>query len=232
MLEFFGSYQGSLVLLLVPAVLSLFAQISVKSTFVKYSKIRNSRGLTGAQTAKMIMQISGIRDVQIEPVGGSLTDHYDPRNKKLRLSESVYDKNSVAALGVAAHEMGHAIQHQIGYGPLGLRSTLVPVANIGSRLGPAMIIAGVAISNFAFLINIGILLFCGAVAFYLITLPVEFNASLRALRTLEENNILTSDELKGAKKVLRAAAMTYVASALTAIFTLIRLIAYSKRRSD
>lgn len=229
-MEILNSYYGSMLLLIPPFLLSLFAQFLVKSTFTKYSKIKNSRNLTGAQTARIIMQLNDIRNIQIEPVNGSLTDHYDPKNKKLRLSEPVYDKASISALGVAAHEMGHAIQDKLGYGPLVLRGTLVPVANIGSSIGPYLVIIGLIFSSFSFLINIGIILFCGAVAFYLITLPVEFNASRRALQILQESSILTDIELKGARKVLRAAALTYVASALTAVASLMRLILISRNR--
>lgn len=232
MLDFFESTTGMLILLIVPVIITAYAQFSVSSTFKKYSRLQNSRGLTGAQTAKLIMQINDIRDVQIESVGGSLTDHYDPTHKKLRLSQSVYGEQSVAALGVAAHEMGHAIQHKIGYGPLVLRSTLVPMANIGSRIGPYLVMIGLFVSSLSFLTRIGVILFSCAVLFYLVTLPVEFDASRRALKNLEENNILSSKELQGAGKVLRAAAMTYVASALTAVFFLIRLIMMSNRRND
>lgn len=232
MLDFFESTTGMLILLIVPVIITAYAQFSVSSTFKKYSRLQNSRGLTGAQTAKLIMQINDIRDVQIESVGGSLTDHYDPTHKKLRLSQSVYGEQSVAALGVAAHETGHAIQHKIGYGPLVLRSTLVPMANIGSRIGPYLVMIGLFVSSLSFLTRIGVILFSCAVLFYLVTLPVEFDASRRALKNLEENNILSSKELQGAGKVLRAAAMTYVASALTAVFFLIRLIMMSNRRND
>lgn len=232
MLDFFESTTGMLILLIVPVIITTYAQFSVSSTFKKYSRLQNSRGLTGAQTAKLIMQINDIRDVQIESVGGSLTDHYDPTHKKLRLSQSVYGEQSVAALGVAAHEMGHAIQHKIGYGPLVLRSTLVPMANIGSSIGPYLVMIGLFVSSLSFLTRIGVILFSCAVLFYLVTLPVEFDASRRALKNLEENNILSSKELQGAGKVLRAAAMTYVASALTAVFFLIRLIMMSNRRND
>lgn len=219
----------NLVFLLVPAILSLFAQLLVKSTFAKYSKVQNSRRINGAQAAKLLMQINDIRDVSIQSIGGSLTDHYDPTKKALRLSEPVYGSTSIAAVGVAAHETGHAIQHKVGYGPLVLRSTLVPIANIGSSVGPYLVIAGI-ISSFSMLTNIGIILFAGAVAFYLVTLPVEFNASRRALQNLEMNNVLAREELQGARKVLTAAALTYVASALTALFNLLRLVLIAKSR--
>ena len=176
-----------------------------------------------------MMQKNGIRDVAVEGVRGSLTDHYDPRSKKLRLSEPVYAQASIAAVGVAAHEAGHAIQHAKGYGPLALRSSLVPVANIGSSIGPWLAIAGLFLS-FPLLINIGIVLFGGAVVFYLITLPVEFNASARALQILKKENVLNAAELEGVRKVLTAAALTYVASALTALMSFLRLILLSRGR--
>ncbi len=219
----------NLMFLLVPAILSLFAQLLVKSTFAKYSKVQNSRRINGAQAAKLLMQINDIRDVSIQSIGGSLTDHYDPTKKALRLSEPVYGSTSIAAVGVAAHETGHAIQHKVGYGPLVLRSTLVPIANIGSSVGPYLVIAGIILS-LSMLTNIGIILFAGAVAFYLVTLPVEFNASRRALQNLEMNNVLAREELQGARKVLTAAALTYVASALTALFNLLRLVLIAKSR--
>lgn len=212
------------------ALLSLFAQFLVQSTFSKYSKVAVSRGINGAQAAKALMQLNDINDVGIEQVAGSLTDHYDPSAKRLRLSEPVYGVKSISAVGVAAHETGHAIQHKVSYGPLVLRSTLVPIANIGSSAGPTLVIAGAA-ASIPFLTKIGIILFAGAVCFYLITLPVEFNASSRALQNLKSNNILTNEELKGAKKVLTAAALTYVASALTAVLNLVRLVLLSKNRN-
>ncbi|MCL1928807.1 MAG: zinc metallopeptidase [Treponema sp.] len=218
------------IILVVPTILlSLWAQYKVKSTFNKYSQVRSKNGISGAQAAQLLLQTNNISNVTVESVAGSLTDHYDPGNHKLRLSQPVYGQTTIAAVGVAAHETGHAIQHARGYGPLGLRSTLVPVANIGSSIGPWLAIAGLAMS-FDFLLNIGIILFAGAVAFYLITLPVEFNASSRALAILAQNNVLDAEELRGVKKVLSAAAMTYVASALTAVMSLIRFILLSRRR--
>jgi len=218
------------IILVVPTIiLSLWAQFKVKSTFAKYSQIRCSKGISGAQAAELLLRANSISDVSIESVAGSLTDHYDPRSHVLRLSQPVYGESSLAAVGVAAHETGHAIQHARGYGPLGLRSTLVPVANIGSSIGPWIAMAGLLLS-IGPLINIGIILFGGAVAFYLITLPVEFNASSRALAILSQNNVLSPEELRGARKVLSAAAMTYVASALTALMSLVRLILLSQRR--
>jgi len=224
---FFDEYY--LILVVPTLILSMIAQIKVKSTFSKYSQIRCSRSISGRDAALLLLKANSINDVAIEAVRGSLSDHYDPRSKKLRLSEPVFGQPSIAAVGVAAHEAGHAIQHATGYGPLVLRSTLVPVANIGSSFGPWIAIAGLFFSM-PLLLNIGILLFGAAVIFYLITLPVEFNASSRALALLKSGNILTPQELEGAKKVLTAAALTYVASALTAIMSLIRLILLSRRR--
>ena len=218
-----------LILVVPTVILSMIAQFMVKSTFHKYSQVRCSRNITGQDAAQLLLRSNSINNVAVEPVQGSLTDHYDPKSKKLRLSEPVYAQPSIAAIGVAAHEAGHAIQHAKGYGPLALRSTLVPVANIGSSLGPWIAIAGIFLT-FPLLTNIGIVLFAGAVVFYLITLPVEFNASARALANLRNGNVLTEEELKGAKKVLTAAAMTYVASALTAIMSLLRLVLLSRSR--
>lgn len=223
----------------VPAlILSLIAQFKVKSTFNKYSKELSKRNITGAQAAAYLLKVNGITDVRIERISGSLTDHYSPNEKVLRLSDPVYDKTSIAAVGVAAHETGHAIQHATNYGPLGLRSFLVPVANIGSQFGPILAILGLAFSSSlggtigTMIINIGLLLFAASVLFYIITLPVEFNASKRALAILKDSNALNDDELKGVKKVLSSAAMTYVASALTAIGNFLRILMITRRRND
>jgi Zn-dependent membrane protease YugP len=218
-----------LVLVVPTIILSLWAQCMVKGAFAKYSRVGNSRGISGRDAAAALLRANSIGDVKIESVGGSLTDHYDPGSKVLRLSAPVYGSASIAAVGVAAHETGHAIQHARGYGPLFLRSTLVPVANIGSSIGPWLAVAGLAFS-FRPLLSIGIILFAGAVAFYLITLPVEFNASARAIVQLRNSGILSEDELRGVKKVLTAAALTYVASALTAVMSLLRLVLLSRRR--
>jgi Zn-dependent membrane protease YugP len=225
-------------MLVAPALLlSLWAQFKVKSTFSKYSKIPCSRKITGQSAAGLLLKVNNINDVIIEQTGGSLTDHYAPGAKTLRLSQTVYGSSSIAAVGVAAHETGHAIQHAVHWGPLVMRSTLVPVANIGSTLGPWLAVAGIffssdpsrsSISQLLFIA--GILLFGAAVLFYLITLPVEFNASGRAIAILRSNNVLSEEELKGVKKVLTAAALTYVASALTAMMSLLRLILLSRRR--
>jgi Zn-dependent membrane protease YugP len=220
------------IILVIPAFLfALYAQFRVKSTFDKYSKMRNSKGLAGRDVARAILDENGLEDVAVQQVSGQLTDHYDPRQRVVRLSETVYSNNSVAALGVAAHETGHAIQHKEKYGPLVLRSSLVPMASLGSSIGPYMAIFGLIIGwiNLAY---IGIVLYIIAVVFYLITLPVEFNASGRAIETLENAGILTWDELEPAKKVLRAAALTYVASATVAIASLLRLVLLAGRRDD
>lgn len=220
------------IILIVPTLLlSIWAQIKVKSTFASYSQKINSRGITGAQAAAYLLRVNNINDVRIDRVSGSLTDHYDPSSKVLRLSESVYGKTSIAAVGVAAHETGHAIQHAVGYGPLALRSTLVPVANIGSSAGPVLALLGI-IFSWNFLLNLGILLFGCAVLFYLVTLPVEFNASSRAVAILGKTGVMSPQELSGVKKVLNAAALTYVASALTAVANLLRLILISRDRRN
>ncbi len=220
----------SYLLIILPALaLSLIAQVWVKSAFSKYSKIASRRGISGAEAARVILRANGVNNVQIEGIRGSLSDNYNPSTRVLSLSEPVFDKTSISAIGVAAHEAGHALQHARGYGPLGLRSALVPVAGIGSRFGPYVAIAGVLMGMPA-LVDVGIILFAAAVVFYVITLPVEFNASGRAVEALRANAILTEDELTGVKRVLSAAAMTYVASTLSAMANLLRLILLRGRR--
>ena len=218
-----------LVLVVPTLLLSLYAQFKVKSAFSKYSQVQTMRKISGKEAAALLLRSNSISDVSIQRVGGSLSDHYDPSHKVLRLSEPVYDKTSIAAVGVAAHETGHAIQDKEKYAPLVLRSTLVPVANIGSSAGPYLALAGI-IFRMNLLLNIGIILFACAVLFYLVTLPVEIDASRRALKVLEHNAVLSQEELKGAKRVLSAAALTYVASALTAMANLLRLILISRDR--
>ena len=221
------------ILVIIAFIFSMVAQTKVSSTFNKYSRVRNRAGFTGAQVAAQMLQNAGIYDVSVQRVAGNLTDHYDPRTKTLRLSQSVYDSTSVAALGVAAHETGHAIQHDVGYAPLALRSFFVPLANFGSRLAIPLIIIGFIFSGGgSTLVTLGILFFSLSVAFTIITLPVEFNASSRAIRLLVDDGFLTSDEIGGAKKVLSAAAMTYVAAAFAAVAQLLRLIAIFGRRDD
>ncbi|NLK46731.1 MAG: zinc metallopeptidase [Treponema sp.] len=224
-------------ILVVPAIIiSLFAQFKVKSTFSKYSKIASKRGISGAQAAQLLLRANDITDVSIEHVSGNLTDHYAPTQKVLRLSDSVYSKTSIAAIGVAAHETGHAIQHARNYAPLWLRSAIVPIASFGSRFGPLLAILGLGfgygsssgIGNI--LIELGLILFGCSVLFTLITLPVEFNASRRAINILRQTGTLTEAELKDTKKVLSAAAMTYVASALTAIASFLRILLIARNR--
>ncbi|MDR5683021.1 MAG: zinc metallopeptidase [Armatimonadota bacterium] len=205
---------------------ALWAQFQVRSTFGRYSRVPTATGLTGAEAAERILATYGLHDVRIEPVQGMLTDHYDPRSKTLRLSPEVYASNSVAALGVAAHEAGHALQHKENYAPLALRNAIVPVAGIGSQLGIWLFFIGMILGQGGgWLMDIGILLFVGVVAFTLVTLPVEFDASRRAVAVLAGNGLITPRESQGVRAVLNAAAMTYVAAAAMAIIQLLRLIA-------
>lgn len=230
----YGYYMDpTYILIIIAAIISIIAQILVSSTYSKYSKVGSFRGITGAQAAEMILRNNGIYDVSIKRISGNLTDHYNPGNKTLNLSTSVYDSSSVASVGVAAHECGHAIQHAKGYAPLSIRSTLVPIANIGSQLSWIFIMLGVVFSFNQTLITIGIIMFSAAVLFQLVTLPVEFNASSRALKEIKNIGILSGDETSKARKVLTAAALTYVASAATAILQLLRLILlFGGRRRD
>ena len=219
-------YDWTYLLIMLPCfILSLICSASVKSNFSKYSKVNNSRGMTGAQAAQQVLNAHGVTGVRIEPVSGNLTDHFDPRTNVIRLSESVYNARTVSAVGVACHEAGHAVQHAEGYVPNKIRSAIVPVANIGSRLSWIVLVIGMLLPvQFNFVITIGIVLFSASVVFTLITLPVEFNASSRALQTIKSTGMLNESEYAGAKKVLSAAAMTYVASAATSIMQLLRLI--------
>lgn len=217
-------FDPTYMLVLIGAVLCIIAQLRVSSTYNKFSKVRSRTGMTGAQAAQRILQMSGIYDVRVEHISGSLTDHYDPTHKVLRLSDTVYGSDSVAAIGVAAHECGHAVQHDKGYAPLQIRSALVPVANIGSKAGIPLIILGAIMGMNQVLIQIGIWVFALAVLFQVVTLPVEFNASGRALAMLGNYGMLANDEVKSCKKVLSAAALTYVAAAASAILQLLRLV--------
>lgn len=231
---FYYYYDGTYLLVVIGALLSLMASAKVKSSFARYSNVRSMSGMTGREAAERILRNSGIYDVQVQHIYGNLTDHYDPRNKVLSLSDSVYNSNSVAAIGVAAHECGHAIQHAKGYVPLSIRGALVPVANFGSTISWPLILMGLLIrSNASMLfINLGILAFSFAVLFQIVTLPVEFNASRRAVRILGETGMLGSDELRGTRKVLGAAALTYVAGAAAGILQLLRLLIIGGRRND
>lgn len=222
----YGFWDPTYLLVIIGAVICLLASFRVKSTFNKYSRVRSRSGLTGAQAAERILHAAGIYDVSVQHISGNLTDHYDPRNKTLRLSDSVFSSNSVAAVGVAAHECGHAIQHHKSYSPLAIRSAIVPVANLGSTLAWPLILIGLLFSRNtgSFLITLGIICFSASVLFQLVTLPVEFNASGRAIRILGDMGILSREEIGGTRKVLSAAALTYVAGAAAAILQLLRLI--------
>ncbi len=213
-------------LLLIPGMILMFwAQHRVQSTYHKYAQIRSSMGMTGAQVAQAILHRMGVNHVQVEPVAGELTDHYDPSAKKVRLSEVVYGSDSLAAAAVAAHECGHVLQDVEGYKPMNLRAALVPAANIGSNIGPILIMIGIFVGSIGgIFINIGIALFLAVILFHVVTLPVEFDASSRALKLINELGILQGEENKAARKVLNAAAFTYVATALYAVLQLIQLL--------
>lgn len=231
-------YDPTYILVLIGVVLCMWASSKVKSTYAKYERIRSRSGMTGAEAAARILQMSGINDVQIQHVKGDLTDHYDPAKKVLRLSDTVYGSHSVAAIGVAAHECGHALQHKAGYIPLKLRSFLVPAANLGSQLGLPLVILGLVLGlsfelpggGYFSLSQIGVWLFSLAVLFQVVTLPVEFNASGRALKMLGEYGIMNGDEVGDCKNVLGAAALTYVAAAASSVLQLLRLVILSNNR--
>ncbi|MBE5963780.1 MAG: zinc metallopeptidase [Lachnospira sp.] len=221
------------ILLLISVIIAAVAQSKVSTTFSKYSKVTSKVGLTGAEVAERILHSQGIYDVNVVHIPGNLTDNYNSSNKTLSLSDSVYNSRSVAAISVAAHESGHAIQHATGYGPLTLRHAIFPAANIGSKLSMVFIVLGVFMGLNTFLIYTGIILFSLAVIFQVVTLPVEFDASNRALQLMNDNGILYTEENSGAKKVLSAAALTYVAATITAVLQLLRLVAlYGGRRRD
>ena len=231
-------FDISFIILILPAmILAMWAQSQVRGNYAKYSRVYSKKGMTGEQVAKELLSQNGIKDVNVEKIAGELTDHYDPRSKTIRLSEGIFNSTSVAALSVAAHETGHAVQHDVRYAPLSLRSAILPVATIGSNAGMWLFMIGIMLAAFAGnpfgdqIMLVGIILFSCAVAFQIITLPVEFNASTRAIAMLEENNFLDEDEIKPAKAVLNAAALTYVAAAAVAIAHLLRLVLiYSRRR--
>ena len=229
-------WDPTYILVVIGAVICMIASARVKGTFNKYSQLRSMSGMNGAQVAQRVLQAAGIYDVQVRHVSGSLTDHYAPRTKTVNLSDPVYNATSVAALGVAAHECGHAIQHAKNYAPLSIRSALVPIANFGSMLAWPVILIGLLFNtrSSGLIIDIGILLFSAAVLFQLVTLPVEFDASRRALVMLRTQGILADDELKYTRRVLKSAALTYVASAAAAILQLLRiiLITNGRRRDD
>lgn len=229
-------WDPTYILVVIGAVICMIASARVKGTFNKYSQLRSMSGMNGAQVAQRVLQAAGIYDVQVRHVSGSLTDHYDPRTKTVNLSDPVYNATSVAALGVAAHECGHAIQHAKSYAPLSIRSALVPIANFGSMLAWPVILIGLLFNtrSSGLIIDIGILLFSAAVLFQLVTLPVEFDASRRAFVMLRTQGILADDELRYTRRVLKSAALTYVASAAAAILQLLRiiLITNGRRRDD
>ncbi|MGO5052786.1 zinc metallopeptidase [Lachnospiraceae bacterium LCP25S3_G4] len=227
-------YDPTYFLVLIGVIICMWASARVKSTFTRYSKVKNHSGMTGRDAAERILHGAGLYDVSIQHVSGNLTDHYDPRNKTLNLSDSTYASPSVAAVGVAAHECGHAIQHATGYAPLQFRSALVPVANFGSMAAWPLIIIGFFINGRTSmtLINLGILAFSLSVLFQLVTLPVEFNASGRAIKILADTGMLASEEVDDTKKVLSAAALTYVASAAASILQLLRIVLIAGRRGN
>ncbi len=227
----FYYYDSTYILVFIAFALTLFASFGVKSTFAKYDKIRNTRGITGADAARRILSSNGIGNVTVEHTPGSLTDHFDPRTNVVRLSDATYNSNSVAAIGVAAHECGHAIQHSVGYAPIKVRNAIVPVVNIGNNLSMPLFFIGLVLGAYN-LAYIGALLFGVVLVFQLVTLPVELNASRRALKILDEFDILGNSELKGAKKVLTAAAMTYVAAVAATALQLLRLLTILNRRRD
>ncbi|MEL6322071.1 MAG: zinc metallopeptidase [Cyanobacteria bacterium J06626_14] len=218
-------------LILIPGMLLMFwAQSQIKGTYRKYAQIPSTMGMTGAQVAQTILNKMGIQDVRVEPVAGELTDHYDPSAKAVRLSQGIYNSNSLAAAAVAAHECGHVLQDKHGYSFMNIRATLVPAANLGSQIGPLLVIAGLFFSAFSGLTTIGIILFAAVIVFHIVTLPVEFDASRRALKLTNELGILQGDEQKGAKAVLQAAAWTYVATALYSVLQLVQLVLISQSR--
>lgn len=217
-------------MLLIPALLfSLWAQFRVKSTFARYSEMGARRGVTADQVSRALLDRFGLQNVRVERIAGNLTDHYDPSNKVLRLSDATAGNNSIAAIGVAAHEVGHAIQDRDGYAFLRVRNAIVPAVNLGSTLSMPLFIIGLIMGSLN-LLNIGILLFCGVLVFHMITLPVEFDASARALRLLSDTGLLAQDEIGGAKAVLNAAALTYVAALVMTVLQLVRLLALRNSR--
>lgn len=227
--NYFAYYMTGFIMIPV-FIFAVYCQIKVKNAFNRYSKVRNRRGMTGADAAYKLLMINGITDVRIKQIGGSLTDHYDPRTKEICLSQSVFNSTSVAAIGIACHEAGHACQHAQGYAPLKLRNAVIPATRIGSFLGVPLALIGMFLYSDV-LIYAGIILYSAVALFQFITLPVEFNASRRALDTIEANGFLEGEEYKGAKKVLTAAALTYVAALASALATLLRLFLIANRRN-
>ena len=227
-------FEPTYMLVIIGVIICLLASSRMKSTFNKYSRVRNHSGMTGREAAEQVLRGAGFYDVRVEHISGDLTDHYDPRTKVLRLSDATYNSTSVAAVGVAAHECGHAIQHATGYAPLKIRGALVPVANFGSTIAWPLILIGLLFSSQSSMLflNLGIIAFSLAVLFQIVTLPVEFNASSRAIRILGSSGMLYEDEVDATKKVLSAAALTYVAGAASAILQLLRIILLANSRRD
>lgn len=212
-------------------IISIICSVNVQSAYGKYSKQLNSRGMTGAMAAEYVLRNNGVTGVRIEMTEGRLTDHFDPRSNVIRLSRDVYMNSSIAAVGVAAHEAGHAVQHAMGYVPNKLRGAILPLANIGSSLGWILVVIGIVLPvQYSFVLTLGIVLYSAAVLFTVITLPVEFNASSRALSCIKQTHLLQGEEYTGAKRVLQAAALTYVAATLTSVLQLVRLIVIANRR--
>ena len=232
-MPYFFGIDITYIIFIIPALLfGIWAQISVQSAFSKYSRVPSARGYTGAEVAKLLLEQNGIYDVTIRHISGSLTDNFNPREKTLNLSDDVYNSTSVAAIGVAAHETGHAIQHAVGYRPIKWREAIIPVTQLGSWAYFPIILLGIVFSSQT-LVNVGILLFATIALFQLVTLPVEFNASNRAIATLENNGILYGNEITGAKSVLRAAALTYVAALVSSLAQLLRLLViFGGRRNN
>ena len=234
---YYGYNSTGLLPVLICALFALWASHNVNSTFKKYAKQFSRRRITGAQAAQRVLSANGVHGVRIERVGGSLTDHFDPKTNVIRLSDSVYDATSTAAIGVACHEAGHAVQYAVGYAPIKLRAAIIPVTNFGTKIAWPLMLLGVLLSGMSYafynLVYVGIACFSLSLVFQLITLPVEFNASRRAMTAIREGNILTDEELVGARKTLTAAALTYVAAVATSLVQLLRLIAiYGRRRRD
>ncbi len=228
-LYFFG-FDSTYILLAIPTfIFAIWAQFKVSSTFKKYSKVGTSRGMTGADAARAILDGYDLYDVRVERTNGTLSDHYDPRENVIRLSQEVHDSSSVASIGVAAHEAGHAIQHAKRYAPIVLRETIIPLTRIGSTLSMPLVITGIILPQFRALITIGIIMFAFVTLFQLVTLPVEFNASSRAIKILDDKGYVNEEEKRGVKKVLSAAALTYVAALATSLVTLIRLLLLRNR---
>lgn len=222
-------FDYGMIFVIIAAIFAMVASAGVSSTFKKYSQVASRAGLTGAESARRVLMANGVTGVRIERVSGDLTDHFDPKTNTIRLSDSVYDANTVAAVGVAAHEAGHAVQYAVGYAPIKLRMAIIPVTNLGSKLSPFLILGGLLLSLYP-LAMLGVLAFGLSTLFQLITLPVEFNASSRAVQTLETTGA-TDEEIRGAKKVLRAAAMTYVAALAVSLANLLRLFLLVNRRN-